>query len=140
MREFEPFDPNHPRCKHPVYGANFDKIMMLSGLSAVQVAKAAGISVDVVRGYRRGFYKPSRESQSKLEGVFGTTLTPPDTANQGNSGNEPFEPTNISFPDYFKVEGSAFEPETGDWLVTFRVPKEKVDAMLGGMVLQMFRG
>lgn len=130
MREFEPFDPDHPRCKHPVYGANFDKIMMVSGLSAVQVAKAAGISVDVVRGYRRGFYKPSRESEAKLEKVFGVSLTP-----EAETALQPITPVAISLPEYFKIESAKVEETTGDMLVVFRLPKERVFEMIGGLAL-----
>lgn len=127
MRQFAAFDSNHPRCIHPVFGAHFDSVMQASGLDAVTIAKAAGISKEVVRGYRRGFYKPIPSTQARLEEVFGKSLTPPTVA--------PIQPVQFSVPPYFKVEKATVEEATGDMLVTFRLPQERVFEMIGGLAL-----
>lgn len=77
MRPSLPFDPNHPRCKYPDEGRHFDAILGQSGHSARSLAKAVNIYPEVVRGYRRGFGRPSPTTKAKLERVLGVSLTPP---------------------------------------------------------------
>ncbi len=136
MRQFLPFDTSHPRCIHPVFGKHFDEVMQASGLDAVAIAKAAGISKEVVRGYRRGFYKPTPKTQAKLEAVFGKSLTPGQTVALA-APEKPMQPVTFTLPPYFKVEQTTVEPETGDMLVTFRLPKENVFEMIAGLALSI---
>ena len=132
MRQFEPFDPNHVRCIHPVFGKHFDTVMQASGLDAVTIAKRAAISKEVVRGYRRGFYKPIPSTLVKLEEVFGVALTPPETVRAA-----PMTPVAMSLPDYFKLESAKTEDATGDMIVVYRIPKTKVMDLIGGLTVSI---
>ena len=41
-----------------------------------EIARATQIAVETVRGYRRGFDKPSAQTKAKLEQVLGHSLDP----------------------------------------------------------------
>lgn len=72
----EPFDPTHPRCRYPAEGARFSELMEAANMRPPEIARATGIAVETIRGYRRGFDKPSTITRRKLEQVLGHSLDP----------------------------------------------------------------
>lgn len=62
------------RCIYPNEGRRFETLM--AGRDAPTIARAVGISPEIVRAYRRGHAKPSPVTKAKLEQFFGATLDP----------------------------------------------------------------
>lgn len=75
MRNPDPFDRNHERCIYPEFGHTFDTAWQASNKSLQEVADEAGIAVENVRGYRRGFQKPRPDMLAKMESILGADLS-----------------------------------------------------------------
>lgn len=79
MRQFEPFDPNHPRVaspEHAAFGKIFDAAFAASGMTATALARKVKVSPEMIRGYRRGFNIPAPSTREKLETALGVDLSP----------------------------------------------------------------
>lgn len=79
MRQFEPFDPNHPRVatpEHAAFGKHFDSVFATSGMTATALARRVKVSPEMIRGYRRGFNIPAPSTLQKLETALGVNLGP----------------------------------------------------------------
>ena len=83
----------------------------------VEIAKAVSISPEIVRGYRRGFSRPSPQTQAKLEKYFGMSLNP---------DGKPARRDIVSLPGTMTVQ---YDP-SGDLLVSFRVPPTELAKFL----------
>lgn len=86
MRPYSVFDPAHPRCLFPNFGRACDTAIAAKGLNASEVARGIGVSAEIVRGYRRGFSRPSDTTKLMLEQFLGTTF---DTSEAPQRTNDP---------------------------------------------------
>lgn len=68
------FDPDHPRCIFPKYGAIIDAAMRGKNLSATDVAKHLNIDPSGPAGWRRGFSRNSSTRTVQLEALLGVKL------------------------------------------------------------------
>ena len=68
------FDPNHPRCIFPRYGAAIDAAMHARGLSSEDVAKSLRIDGSSPRAWRRGFGRNDPTRRADLEALLGVKL------------------------------------------------------------------
>jgi transcriptional regulator with XRE-family HTH domain len=111
-RSHLPFDPQHPRCINPGFGQKMDRLMTDRNVDAVTVAKAIGVSPEIVRGYRRGFSYPSPPTMNKLETYFDTDLHP--------------EVVSIA-----SFKSNVLVTQDGDDMVfSFRVPRSELGALM----------
>ena len=68
------FDPSHPRCIFPKYGAVVDNAMRRKDLSATDVARHLNIDPSGPAGWRRGFSRNASTRTTQLENLLGVKL------------------------------------------------------------------
>jgi hypothetical protein len=68
------FDPNHPRCTFPKYGAIVDAAMRGKNLTATDVANHLNIDPSGPAGWRRGFGRNGPTRTAQLEALLGVKL------------------------------------------------------------------
>ena len=117
-RDEIPFDPGHPRCKFPEFGALFSSVLEETGQRCNDVAASIKVSTEIVRGYRRGFARPSPFTMTKLEKHFGRPLVP----------RADGKPDEVTMPSTLTVRRHA----SGDFILTFRVAPEQIGRFLKG--------
>jgi hypothetical protein len=68
------FDPDHPRCIFPKYGAIVDAAMRGKNLSTTDVVKHLKIDPSGPAGWRRGFGRNGPTRTAQLEALLGVKL------------------------------------------------------------------
>lgn len=117
--EGEPFDPAHPRCRFPAEGERFGQVMQAAGMRPPEIARAVGISVEQVRGYRRGFARPGTVTKQKLERVLGQSLDP-------QPAKASAAPMSITVPASVTVQ----RDPSGDFIMSIRVAPDQLSRFL----------
>jgi transcriptional regulator with XRE-family HTH domain len=120
-RPQEPFDPKHSRCIYPEFGKRFSEVLISTGKTPIEIAKAVGVSAEIIRGYRRGFSRPSPPTQKLLEEFLGEPL-------DINTRNMPLE---ISRPGNITLTRGV----SGDIKISIRISEEDVSKFLGKNIL-----
>ena len=116
-RPEEPFDAAHSRCVYPAFGQHFSDVLAATGKRPVEIAKAVNISPEIVRGYRRGFARPSPQTQARLEKFLGVSLNLQDVPNMLQT---------ISLPGTMTVQ----RDPSGDLMLSFRVSPTELAGFL----------
>jgi ribosome-binding protein aMBF1 (putative translation factor) len=75
MRPLEPFDPLHHRCVWPTFGRECAEAFDASPLTISDIAREMKVSHEVVRGYRRGFARPTTTNAIALERLLKVQFT-----------------------------------------------------------------
>lgn len=68
------YDPTHPRCIYPRFGATVDSALRDIGMSASELSRKLGVDASSVRGYRRGFQRISASRVKDLEFHLGVRI------------------------------------------------------------------
>jgi transcriptional regulator with XRE-family HTH domain len=129
-RPHEPFDPKHPRCKYPLFGAQFNQVLEASGMSCQDVATKVGIAVENVYGYRRGFSHPTDTTRAKLAKVFNRPLATEFGLKEIAAMNEEFDELEArkQAEAVIPLSATRFERDGDD--IVIRIPVKELAALL----------
>lgn len=75
-RPLAPFDPDHPKCEWPAWGAWIVEQMEKRGVSTKQLLSHISVSKEEAYGIRRGMAKPTDKVRQELEDLFGEPFDP----------------------------------------------------------------